>query len=448
MPITSFTDEGNITHYRATSPGTFFQQPTAPDGEPWAQYIARVYDAFVRQDPSIPWATAEWNSLARAIGGESPTAAPFQQGLAVAPPDARGQTGETLQGLNRVDSTAFLGDQFGPAVALLGLAVGGAGAYGAFAGPGAGAAAGTGAADAGLGIGGTAADFAAAGGAAQGLSSGLLPPTLGGAGLGTAGLGAGTLGAAGGAGVAGGGGAAGSAGAGGILGTGLGLKDVVGLGTTAAGLVNAGIQQGNANDAQDNANAANDRLADAAQLQADIARQLFGETGPLRTTSLGQLQGFLTNGTLPFPLQSGLDQIRTTGREDLESQYNVARQNILGLTPNRGGQLNSALANTELARAQAVGRLGADLQAQYELPLRQQLFGRATELGFGQANNSLTGLNAATSQFGNIAANAQQGALGAQQQAGAAGQTAGTLAALALKKGRSNNGTSTGLFGF
>lgn len=146
----------------------------------------------------------------------------------------------------------------------------------------------------------------------------------------------------------------------------------------------------------------------AARLSAQIAQQLFSETGPLRAAGLQGLQGFLQTGTLPTGLNVGLDKILTTGREGLEGQYNVARQNILGRTPGQGGQLNAQLAALEIARAGQIGRLGADIQAQYEMPLRSQLFSSSLGLGFGAPSQSIAGLLGAGGQFGNIASRAQR----------------------------------------
>lgn len=145
-----------------------------------------------------------------------------------------------------------------------------------------------------------------------------------------------------------------------------------------------------------------------ASLQGDIAKQLFTETTPLRGQSLAQLFQYLQTGVLPPALLQGLDKAYATGRTGLEDQYSVARENILGRVPSRGGQLNSQLADLEAQRANSVGRLGSDLLTQYELPLRNTLFASATGLPFGQAGQALGNIGQSAGTLGQIEArNAQ-----------------------------------------
>lgn len=172
---------------------------------------------------------------------------------------------------------------------------------------------------------------------------------------------------------------------------------------------------------------AQNKATKVAQSEAEIARQLFEEAQPLRRQTNEELLNFVAGGTLPVGLRTGFDAVRTSGREGIENQYRVARENILNTAPVRGGQLNDALINLETNRAGQVGTLDANLLAQYELPLRASLFGRASEVGLGQTNNALTGLSGAGSNLQGIA-NTQAA------QAGQYGQSAGALLALALKQ--------------
>lgn len=153
------------------------------------------------------------------------------------------------------------------------------------------------------------------------------------------------------------------------------------------------VQDTDASDAQEN----------VAKLQQQVAEQLFRETGPLRGAGINQLNSFLQTGNLPIPLQTSLQGILTTGREGLEQQYGVARNNILSRIPSQGGQLNAQLAALEMNRASQVGRLGADVTAQYEIPLRAQLFQSALNTGMGGTSLAMGGLNAAGGQFGGVA---------------------------------------------
>lgn len=211
------------------------------------------------------------------------------------------------------------------------------------------------------------------------------------------------------------------------------VNDWIKAAQAAAGIGNtiySGIKAGNAQD----------RAEESAELQAQIARQLFSEASPLRQMNLAELEQFTRSGLLPIGLRAGLDQIITSGREGLEGQYNVARENILSRTPVRGGQLNKTLADLEMARAGSIGRFGADVLGQYELPIRQNLFNIGVNAGMGQ---STQGLNALSGSTGNFMTLAQQAA----QQSAASGQAGGAMLAILLdelqRRPPSSAGTTT-----
>ena len=285
------------------------------------------------------------------------------------------------------DKQSFLGDQFGPAVALLGLGVGGAALAGGLGGLGAG----------------TLAGAAPAAASVAPAAASVAPAVLGGSGLGGGLLaGLGTFGAA----------------------------DWLSAATLAAGIGNAaygGIK----------ANKAENRAEDAANLQAQIARQLFDEASPLRGTNLNELAQFAQTGQLPTALRTGLDPLYATGREGLESQYGVARENILSSIPSRGGQLNRQLADLEKARAGAVGTLRSDILGKYELPLRQNLFKLGVDAGMGQSSTGLQGLGSSATNFMSLAGDASR-------QAGQSGAAAGGLLALLLRQQQQNQNPLTG----
>lgn len=213
-------------------------------------------------------------------------------------PGLRAYAQNATSNMSRTDSFSFLGDQFFPAVALLGAAVGAAAAYPALAGTagaGAGATAGT-AAGLGnvygveLGAGGA---LAAGGGGASGL---IVPATGGALAAGGAGAGAATA-ATGGAGAAGtaAGGAGTAAGTAGTAGTTLGtLADIAKIaGPAVTGLtgVIGAVNSGNA--AKDAAETQANAAREANQLLRDIYTQNRADLGPYREagySSLGNLQ--------------------------------------------------------------------------------------------------------------------------------------------------------------
>jgi hypothetical protein len=154
---------------------------------------------------------------------------------------------------------------------------------------------------------------------------------------------------------------------------------------------------------------------DAAKQIRRIANEIFTQTAPLRQFSTSNLTNFLRDGTLPLALESGFERQLTTGREGLESQFGVARENILSRVPSRGGQLNEQLADLETSRAGRIGLLEADIEGQRNA-LRPGLFSSAISTGFGVPPQTIAGLNAAAGQFGNVAARAQQEQLQREQQ--------------------------------
>lgn len=131
---------------------------------------------------------------------------------------------------------------------------------------------------------------------------------------------------------------------------------------------------------------------------SDIARGLYEQTQPLRTETTGQLADFVRTGEAPQAISPVFGKLYRTGREDLESQYNRAREDIVERIPLRGGQLNQELADLEQSRAAQVGRLETDIEA----PLRTQLYQAAMGIGFGQPPTVLQGLQGAGGLFGNL----------------------------------------------
>jgi hypothetical protein len=109
---------------------------------------------------------------------------------------------------------------------------------------------------------------------------------------------------------------------------------------------------------------------------------------------------FLSTGELPEFLQPAPMFAGT--REGLESQFDVARENILSRTGSRGGALQQALADVEIGRATSIGGLGADI-AEKESALKRELFGQAQGLAFGTPQQSMAGLGSAGNLFSSLA---------------------------------------------
>src|SRR3990172_7553634 len=121
-----------------------------------------------------------------------------------------------------------------------------------------------------------------------------------------------------------------------------------------------------------------DGSEEAAATQTDISRRLFGESTGLRKGIIGELEAILG---FPQTTQPGEEANRPTGvlegafrpaREALESQYGVAREQVLSSVPGRGGQLNQMLSDVALERAGAVSGLKGQLI--------NQAFGLSTQM--------------------------------------------------------------------
>lgn len=244
--------------------------------------------------------------------------------------------------------------------------------------------------------------------------------------------------------------------------------EIAALGIGGAGLLQGGKakKDGGGNNFEEA-----ERLA---KLQANMAEALFAQTDPLRSTLIDQLSTFvgvpaaatarrepigfriLSEGgddvasqvtrepifaeaappsldeALLIPDDAGvippsLLPVFAPLREATEAQFDVARENILGRTGARGGQLTQALSDVETGRAQAIGGL--------EAPLRQQLFNQALGISFGVPSGSQAGLASATQALTQLAS------IASQQQA-AQGAAGGSLLSLGLKLALKNQGGS------
>jgi len=196
------------------------------------------------------------------------------------------------------------------------------------------------------------------------------------------------------------------------------------MGSTGSILAGAGSLLGGAasiasvisgkNAAEENTRA----LRQITDLSTSSAEGILSQTAPLRAVTAASLFDTLTGG------RNETLRVFAPEREAVESQFSRARENIIGTTPARGGQLTRALADVEVARAQSVSGLEADV--------RKRAFEDALRTGFQVA--PATVFPTFQGATGTLAALASQGA--ELQAAGGAGlgQIAGLGAILAMKK--------------
>lgn len=164
------------------------------------------------------------------------------------------------------------------------------------------------------------------------------------------------------------------------------------------------------------------------------ATGIMRQTSPLRSITAANLIDVLSGGRT-----SNL-QVFAPEREAIESQFGRARGNLIaGGQP--GGQLNRSMADLNIARAQSVSGLEADV--------RRRAFEDALRIGYGAAPAAV--FPAFQGSQGALLGLASQGA---NQQAGAGaglGSIAGLGALMALKQGRgggsSVGGSSGGSYG-
>lgn len=194
---------------------------------------------------------------------------------------------------------------------------------------------------------------------------------------------------------------------------------------------------------------AEEEQTESSRLQRDIALQLFqGGTAPTLLRFFGAppsgagglFPEFLETGELPTALQPDISFAPV--REAIEAQFANARENIIGRTPARGGQLNALLAANENARAQAVGALELD-EALLDVNLRQNLFNTGLNVAFGFPSTTVGGLSSSAASFS--AAASRAAALEAQREQEALGLL-GFATALALPAA-GGGGAALGAFG-
>lgn len=146
---------------------------------------------------------------------------------------------------------------------------------------------------------------------------------------------------------------------------------------------------------------------------ASIATQLFQQTDPLRRGFIGQAEQFLGGGF-------DVTQTPEFGaiKEATESQFDLARQQVLETTPT-GGALIDALTNIEQGRATALTQGIGDLAREQGQ--------RAFSLATGAPLQTAVGAQSAAEQ---IAANLQAAQISAE-----AGESAATKGALGFGVG-------------
>lgn len=155
---------------------------------------------------------------------------------------------------------------------------------------------------------------------------------------------------------------------------------------------------------------------------AAIAKELYAETTPMRKDLLGEM-GKVAGGDYD-PTQSSLyAPMFAQGKQSVEDQYGIAKENILANIP-RGGAQVQGLTDLEMGRAEQASSLPAMISQDIMTDMLNKTYGTA----FAAPQQSMSGLGTVASTFGQrqsqaMASNAQEKAAkfqGAGQVAGAA----------------------------
>lgn len=121
-----------------------------------------------------------------------------------------------------------------------------------------------------------------------------------------------------------------------------------------------------------------------------MPRELWQTTGGIRSDITGMLEDF-TSGQSDIsehPMFAG-------GKADVESAYNVGKENLLANVPT-GGSLNAELANLEQGRAMGMTDLVSNIQ--------DDLLKMAYGAGYGTPGQVFGGMNQATGNLSNYMA--------------------------------------------
>lgn len=156
---------------------------------------------------------------------------------------------------------------------------------------------------------------------------------------------------------------------------------------------------------------------------ANIAQEMYKKTDPMRTNLIGEMTKASEGNYDPTssPLYAPMF---AQGKQGIESQYGLAKENILSNVP-RGGAQAKALTDLEMGRAEQASSLPALISQDVMTDMLNKSYGTA----FAAPQQSMSGLSSASASYGNRAAAAQQSA---SAQQGALFQALGFMGGMAL----------------
>lgn len=131
-----------------------------------------------------------------------------------------------------------------------------------------------------------------------------------------------------------------------------------------------------------------------ADKMAQVAQQIYGETADVRGGFLEQYEGLLS-GEFDPQTSPMFAPAFAMGKEGIEGQYGVAKENILANMPRGGAQLGQ-LGGLEMARA---GQ-SASLPAMISQNIMGDMMGQAYGAAFGAPGQAMQGFGQAANIYG------------------------------------------------
>lgn len=156
---------------------------------------------------------------------------------------------------------------------------------------------------------------------------------------------------------------------------------------------------------------------------AKIAQDMFKQTGPMRSNLLNEMTA-VSSGDYDPTKSPVYAPLFSQGKQGVESQYGIAKENILSNVP-RGGAQVKALTDLEMGRAEQASSLPMLVSQDIMSDMLNKTYGTA----FAAPQQSMSGLSSAAASYGNRAAAAQQAA---SAQQGALFQALGFMGGMAL----------------
>ena len=127
---------------------------------------------------------------------------------------------------------------------------------------------------------------------------------------------------------------------------------------------------------------------------AKMAEELYSQTSGMRGNLIGELEQ-VSSGQYDPTKSAMFSPMFAQAKQGVESQYGLAKENILANTA-RGGAQTGSLANLEMSRAGQASELPSTIS----MNVLNDMLGKTYGAAFGTPQQSMAGLGTAASTFG------------------------------------------------